>query len=120
MTRRDERRRRIEEAFAEFQRAVAAALGSVAREHRSLATEHAKDMVEFTVRGMGIDRALKDTRLTDVTPFLTVDEKRTTQPRRAPLSMAEFAERLAEIRHDWEQSYREWTATGPDRRSLAN
>src|SRR5687768_15899831 len=115
MTRRDERRRRIEEAFAEFQRAVAAALGSVAREHRALATEHAKDMFEFTVRGMGIDRALQDAALSDVTSFLTVDEKRARQPRKAPLSMSEFDTRLAEIKHDWEQSFHEWTTTGPDR-----
>jgi hypothetical protein len=53
MSRRDDRRRRVEDAFAEFQRAVSAALGSVAREHRALAVEHAKDMFEFTVRGMG-------------------------------------------------------------------
>ncbi|SDH01990.1 FtsK/SpoIIIE family protein [Lentzea fradiae] len=114
MSRRDDRRRRIEDSFAEFQRAVSAALGSVAREHRALATEHAKDLVEFTVRGTGIDRALRDSALTDVTPFLTVDEKRIGNPRQAPLSMAEFQDRLAQIRHDWQQSYHEWTTTGPD------
>src|SRR5688500_11314313 len=113
MSRRDDRRQRIEVAFAEFQRAVSAALGSVAREHRLLATEHAKDMFEHTVRGMGVDKALQDAALKDVTPFLTVDEKRTRNPRVAPLSMPQFAERLAQIRHDWEQSFHEWTTTGP-------
>ncbi|MDT7789469.1 MAG: hypothetical protein QOF58_7888, partial [Pseudonocardiales bacterium] len=114
MSRRDDRRRRIEEAFAEFQRAVSAALGSVAREHRALATEHAKNMFEFTVRGMGVDKALRDVALRDVTPFLVVDEKRERNPRQAPLSMAQFDERLAQIKHDWQQSFREWTETGPD------
>lgn len=114
MSRRDDRRRKVEEAFTEFQRAVSAALGSVAREHRALAVEHAKDMFEFTVRGMGVDRALQDVALAQVTPFLTVDEKRLRNPRQAPLSMAEFAERLAQIKHDWQQSYHEWTTTGPD------
>lgn len=114
MSRRDDRRRRVEDAFAEFQRAVSAALGSVAREHRALAVEHAKDMFEFTVRGMGVDRALQDVALAQVTSFLTVDEKRLRNPRQAPLSMAEFAERLAQIKHDWQQSYHEWTASGPD------
>ncbi|MFD5830863.1 FtsK/SpoIIIE domain-containing protein [Lentzea sp. NPDC060358] len=114
MSRRDDRRRKVEEAFTGFQRAVSAALGSVAREHRALAAEHAKDVFEFTVRGTGIDKALQDSALRDVTPFLTVDEKRQDNPRRAPLSMAEFRDRLAQIEHDWQQSYHEWTTTGPD------
>ncbi len=41
MSRRDERRRKVEGAFAEFRRAVAAALGAASREHRQLADERA-------------------------------------------------------------------------------
>lgn len=114
MSRRDDRRQRIEDAFAEFQRAVSAALGSVAREHRALAAEHAKDMFEFTVRGMGVDKALQDVALKDVTSFLTVDEKRAKNPRQAPLSMTQFAERLDQIKYDWQQSFHEWTTSGPE------
>ena len=39
MSRRDERRRRIEGSFEEFRKAVAAALGNASREHRVLADE---------------------------------------------------------------------------------
>ncbi|TWP49988.1 cell division protein FtsK [Lentzea tibetensis] len=97
MSRRDDRRKKVEEAFAEFRVAVSAALGAVSREHRLLAEERAQDMFELIVRGEGVDKALND-------PVL--------QP---ALQNPRFRERLLGVLRDREHAFREWTDNGPSR-----
>ncbi|GLZ34395.1 cell division protein FtsK [Lentzea sp. NBRC 105346] len=96
MNRRDDRRRKVEEAFDEFRRAVSAALGAVSREHRLLAEERAKDMFELMVRGEGVDQALRDPVLQEA------------------LANPAFAHRLTEVLRDREAAFQEWTRSGPD------
>ena len=95
MSRRDERRRRIEGSFEEFRRAVAAALGNASREHRLLADERARDMFEVILRGDGLDRALAD-------PLLT-----------GALANPLFGDLLARAMVDRVEAFREWSENGP-------
>jgi hypothetical protein len=95
VSRRDERRRKIEDSFEEFRRAVAAALGAATREHRQLADERARDMFEVMVRGEGVDKALQDPLLADA------------------LRNPAFAERLQAVLRDRERAFTAWTARGP-------
>ncbi|GAA3459974.1 FtsK/SpoIIIE domain-containing protein [Saccharothrix longispora] len=96
MSRRDERRRRIEGAFEEFRAAVAAALGNASREHRLLADERARDMFEVMLRGDGVDRALDD-------PLLA-----------GALANPLFSQQLARALVDRVEAFREWSEHGPD------
>ncbi|MBW4719034.1 FtsK/SpoIIIE domain-containing protein [Saccharothrix obliqua] len=96
MSRRDERRRRIEDSFEEFRLAVAAALGNASRELRRLADERARDMFEVVVRGEGVDRALAD-------PVLSAAARREG-----------FKQRLADTMIDRVAAFREWSERGPD------
>ncbi|MCP2169175.1 FtsK/SpoIIIE domain-containing protein [Goodfellowiella coeruleoviolacea] len=96
MSRRDERRTRIKQAFAEFRVAVAAALGSAARQHHRVAVARAKDMFELMLRRAGIDAALRDPALAKAlhNPVLT--------------------DRLGKALDDREEIFAEWTSAGPD------
>ena len=95
MGRRDERRRRIEDAFAAFRRAVAAALGAASRQHDRVAVERAQDMFELMVRQVGVDRAVDDPALRDAV--------------RNPV----VADRLVAALRDREDAFREWSERGP-------
>jgi len=97
VSRRDERRRRIEDSFEEFRRAVAATLGNASRELRRLADDRARDMFEVMVRGQGVDRALAD-------PLLA-----------RALKKEEFEQRLAATLVDRVEAFREWSERGPGR-----
>ncbi|MBB5956465.1 hypothetical protein FHS29_003051 [Saccharothrix tamanrassetensis] len=97
MSRRDERRRRIEASFEEFRRAVAAALGNASRELRQLVDERARDMFEVMLRGEGVDRAMAD-------PVL----KKALQAER-------FERQLARTMIDRVEAFREWSERGPSR-----
>ncbi|MFD1149690.1 FtsK/SpoIIIE domain-containing protein [Saccharothrix hoggarensis] len=96
MSRRDERRKRIEGSFEEFRRAVAAALGNASREHRLLADERARDMFEVMLRGDGVDRALTDPLLADA------------------LGNPLFTQQVARALIDRVEAFREWSERGPD------
>ncbi|WP_367132735.1 FtsK/SpoIIIE domain-containing protein [Saccharothrix sp. HUAS TT1] len=96
MSRRDERRRRIEDSFEEFRTAVAAALGNASREHRLLADERARDMFEVMLRGDGVDRALAD-------PLLA-----------GALANPLFEQQVARALIDRIEAFREWSERGPD------
>ncbi|NUT48051.1 MAG: cell division protein FtsK [Saccharothrix sp.] len=96
MSRRDERRRRIEDSFEEFRRAVAAALGNASREHRLLADERARDIFEVMLRGDGIDHALAD-------PLLA-----------GALANPRFEQQVAQALIDRVEAFREWSERGPD------
>ncbi|CCH27917.1 FtsK/SpoIIIE domain-containing protein [Actinosynnema sp. NPDC047251] len=95
MIRRDERRRRIEDSFEEFRRAVAAALGNASRELRQLADDRARDMFEVMLRGEGVDRALAD-------PLLA-----------KALRKEAFEQQLARTLIDRVEAFREWSEAGP-------
>ncbi|WP_433267973.1 FtsK/SpoIIIE domain-containing protein [Actinosynnema sp. CS-041913] len=97
MSRRDERRRRIEGAFEEFRRAVAATLGNASRELRQLADDRARDMFEVMLRGEGVDRALAD-------PLLA-----------KALKKEKFEQQLARTMIDRVDAFREWSERGPGR-----
>jgi hypothetical protein len=97
LSRRQERRRRIEENFEAFRQAVAAALGAVSREQRRVATEHARTMFELWLRRTGVDHAPHDPSFGDTL--------------RNPL----LAERLERVLADRELVFAEWTAHGPTR-----
>ena len=99
MSRRDDRRRKIEDSFEEFRLSVAAALGNASREHRELADERARDMFEVMLRGEGVDRALDD-------PLL---EKALANPA--------FSSRLARALMDRVDAFRTWSERGPDQLS---
>ncbi|HEX6342729.1 FtsK/SpoIIIE domain-containing protein [Umezawaea sp.] len=99
MSRRDERRQRIEDSFEEFRLSVAAALGNASREHRELADERARDMFEVMLRGEGVDRALDD-------PLLA-----------GALANPAFSSRLARALMDRVDAFRTWSERGPDQLS---
>ncbi|MEU4738909.1 FtsK/SpoIIIE domain-containing protein [Actinosynnema sp. NPDC023658] len=96
MSRRDERRKRIESSFEEFRKAVAAALGNASREHRLLAAERARDIFEVMLRGDGVDRALAD-------PLLA-----------RALENPLFERQVANAMVDRVEAFREWSERGPD------
>ncbi|MBP2340596.1 hypothetical protein JOF41_006774 [Saccharothrix coeruleofusca] len=96
MSRRDERRRKVQAALEEFRRSVAAALGNAAREHHRLAEERARDMFEVILRGDGVDRALEDPALAGA------------------LAKPLFDARLASALIDRVEAFREWSEHGPD------
>ncbi|MEU4800905.1 FtsK/SpoIIIE domain-containing protein [Actinosynnema sp. NPDC023587] len=95
MIKRDERRRRIEDSFEEFRRAVAAVLGNASRELRQLADDRARDMFEVVLRGEGVDRALAD-------PVLA-----------KALRKEKFQQQLARTLIDRVEAFREWSEGGP-------
>lgn len=96
MSRRDERRKKIEGSFEEFRRAVAAALGNASREQRGLADERARDMFEVMLRGQGVDRALEDPLLADA------------------LANPLFQQQVAQALIDRVNAFRDWSERGPD------
>jgi hypothetical protein len=96
VSRRDERRKKIEDSFEEFRLAVAAALGNASREHRELADERARDMFEVMLRGEGVDRAVED-------PLL-----------QGALANPAFSSRLARALLDRVDAFRPWSEQGPD------
>jgi hypothetical protein len=97
VSRRDDRRRRIEDSYEEFRSAVAAVLGAATREHRELAEERARDMFEVVLRGEGVDRALDDPLLANAL--------------RNPL----FGDRVVAALRDREQAFAEWSRSGAKR-----
>ncbi|RKT52374.1 FtsK/SpoIIIE domain-containing protein [Saccharothrix australiensis] len=97
MSRREERRRRIEDAVEEFHRAVAAALGNASRELGRLVEDRARDMFEVVLRGDGVDRALADPSLAKA------------------LRKKEFERVLAATLIDRVTAFREWSERGPRR-----
>jgi len=96
VSRRDERRKKIEDSYEAFRRAVAAALGNASREHRELADERARDMFEVMLRGGGVDRAMED-------PLLA-----------GALANPAFSQQLARALQDRVEAFRTWSAEGPD------
>jgi hypothetical protein len=100
VSKRTERRRRIEATFDEFRHAVEQALTVAAREQTRAAREHARTMVAAWLRAEGVDRALSDPS------FATV--------RANP----DFADVIAEALADRERHFEKWTADGP--RALAD
>ncbi|MFD7654338.1 FtsK/SpoIIIE domain-containing protein [Actinosynnema sp. NPDC059797] len=97
MSRREDRQRRITDAFEEFRRSVAAALGNASREHRLAAEEHARGIFEAVLRGEGVDRALDDPLLAGV------------------LRNELFDQHVAQAVADRVEAFREWSEHGPDR-----
>ncbi|AOS65790.1 FtsK/SpoIIIE domain-containing protein [Actinoalloteichus hymeniacidonis] len=63
MNRRDERRRRITEAFEDFRSTVARALGVAVRQHTTAHQTHAERVFELWLRDAGVDRAMNDPEL---------------------------------------------------------
>lgn len=96
MSRREERQRRIRDSFEELRRAVAAALGNAEREHRLLAEEHARGIVEAMLRGEGVDRALNDPLLARV------------------LEDELFGREVARAMQDRVEAFRQWSEHGVD------
>ena len=99
MSKRVERRRRIEAAFEDFRRAVEQALTVASREQTGAAREHARTMVASWLRAEGIDNALTD-------PVFA-----------APRANPDMADVFAEARADRDRHFEKWTADGP--RALA-
>jgi hypothetical protein len=97
LSRRAERRRRIEESFEVFRRAVAFALGAASREQRRVAVEHARTMFELWLRRAGVDRALEDREFGDT------------------LHNPVLADRLDQALADRERAFAHWNAHGPAR-----
>lgn len=95
MSKRAERRKKIEIAFDEFRHAVGRALGVAALEQARAATAHARTMVELWLRDEGIDNALRDPGFT------------------APLRGPAFADIVADLLAERARHFQEWTATGP-------
>ncbi|HWE89256.1 MAG TPA: FtsK/SpoIIIE domain-containing protein [Pseudonocardiaceae bacterium] len=100
MSKRTERRRRIEAAFEEFRRAVEQALTVASREQARAAREHARTMVASWLRAEGVDRALAAPSFAQV---------------RANPDLADV---IAEAVVDRERHFEKWTADGP--RALAD
>ncbi|MFI9814072.1 FtsK/SpoIIIE domain-containing protein [Saccharothrix variisporea] len=98
MSRRDERRRKVEGSFEEFRDAVAAALGNASRELRQLVDERARDMFEIMLRGEGVDRAQDD-------PVLAKAVKKNKA----------LEQQLVQALIDRVAAFREWSEGGPDR-----
>ncbi|KAA2263006.1 cell division protein FtsK [Solihabitans fulvus] len=95
MSRRDERRKKIEDAFAEFRQAIAGALGAASRQHARIAVERAEDMFELMVRKVGIDNALEDPALART------------------LHNPVLGDRLVRTLRDRVEAFEPWTRNGP-------
>jgi len=95
LNRRNDRRQRIQEAFAAFHDAVAAARGGAKRAHDAASVQQAREMFEQDLRSKGIDRALRDPDYADSL----------TDPRLAAI--------VAQAKEDWEQAFAKWTNNGP-------
>ncbi|MEO6084371.1 MAG: FtsK/SpoIIIE domain-containing protein [Umezawaea sp.] len=101
MSRRDERRGKIQDSFEEFRLSVAAALGNASREQRELAYERARDMFEVVLRSEGVDSALAATE-----PVL-----------KRALGRDEFSSTVARALLDRVNAFRAWSERGPDQLS---
>lgn len=95
MSKRTERRRRIEATFDDFRRAVEQAMTVAAREQTRAALEHARTMVAVWLRAEGVDRALAEPSFAQV--------------RANP----DFADVIADALADRERHFEKWTADGP-------
>jgi FtsK/SpoIIIE family len=95
LNRRNSRQQRIEDAFAAFSGAVAAARGAAERAHHSASVQHAGELFEQELRSDGIDNALRDPRYAAslVDPNLRPIVRRVTD--------------------DWQQVFTKWTNEGP-------
>ncbi|WP_035291390.1 FtsK/SpoIIIE domain-containing protein [Actinoalloteichus caeruleus] len=97
MTRRGDRRRRIEESFDRFRRAVANFLGVAANRQSAASLDHARLMFELWLRETGVDRLPTDETLARCLPNRSL----------RPVLDRAVAER--------DEVFRPWTTRGPER-----
>ena len=95
MSKRNERRKKIEATLADFRAAVSAALGVAAGQQGGVAEEHARTMVELWLRTEGLDPANADSAL------------------RATLAMPVMADVVAKVAADRQQHFAAWNSDGP-------
>ncbi|HEX4703638.1 MAG TPA: FtsK/SpoIIIE domain-containing protein [Pseudonocardiaceae bacterium] len=95
MSKRNERRKRIEATLAEFRVAVGQALGVAAGQQGGVATEHARTMVELWLRTDGLDAANADPAL------------------RSTLASSVMADVVAKVAADQRQHFMAWNSSGP-------
>ncbi len=95
MSKRNDRRTKIEAKLADFRAAVGQALGVAAGQQSGVAEEHARTMVELWLRDDGLDAAYADPTL------------------RAALASPVMAEMVARVRADRLAHFAQWNADGP-------
>ncbi|HEX4724286.1 MAG TPA: FtsK/SpoIIIE domain-containing protein, partial [Pseudonocardiaceae bacterium] len=95
MSKRNERRKKIEATLADFRAAVSSALGVAAGQQDGVAEEHARTMVELWLRTEGLDPANADPAL------------------RATLAMPVMADVVAKVAADRQQHFAAWNSDGP-------
>ncbi|HEX9338283.1 MAG TPA: FtsK/SpoIIIE domain-containing protein, partial [Pseudonocardiaceae bacterium] len=95
MSKRIERRKKIEATLADFRVAVGQALGVAAGQQDGVAEEHARTMVELWLRTEGLDPAHADARLRKI------------------LAKPVMADVVAKVREDRLRAFADWQAQGP-------